>query len=183
MQGVPVEKRKQQRARKRLTCELVWGASRHTALVRDLSRSGLFVQTRVKLEPGTRIQVVFAASGGFPGFEVEARAIRQRQIAPRLQPSVPGGVGLELIDPPDAFRELLEAGYARDAGEAPEKLERSDAGHAQATGVRTFRVRLVERDKPNARVLTVRAESVHGARARALARAGRDWKIADIQEI
>jgi hypothetical protein len=44
-------------------------------------------------------------------------------------------------------------------------------------------VRLIQRGKPNANVFTVRSESLQGARARALARAGRDWKIADIQEI
>ena len=49
--------------------------------------------------------------------------------------------------------------------------------------VRTFRVRVSPRDKPGSRVITVRSESLHGARARALARAGRGWKIADIQEI
>jgi hypothetical protein len=32
-------------------------------------------------------------------------------------------------------------------------------------------------------VVTVRSETMQGARARALARAGRQWKIADIQEI
>ena len=54
---------------------------------------------------------------------------------------------------------------------------------AAGSGIRTFRVRLIQPGKPNASVFTVRSESLQGARARALARAGRDWKIADIQEI
>ncbi len=62
-------------------------------------------------------------------------------------------------------------------GDAPKE----DAG--TGAGIRTFRVRLIQPGKPNASVFTVRSESLQGARARALARAGRLWKIADIQEI
>jgi hypothetical protein len=90
---------------------------------------------------------------------------------------VPGGVGLELIDPPAAFRDLM-AGQAQ-----AEPLEPPEVPPAGAAAVRTFRVRVSQRDKPGSRVITVRSESLHGARARALARAGRGWKIADIQEI
>jgi len=178
-----VEKRKQQRTRKRLTCELVCGDARHAALVRDLSPGGLFVQTRVKLEPDTKIQVVFAAGPDVPAMQLEARVARQRQVPPRLQSSVPGGVGLELLDPPAGYRELLETFRTRDADEAAQEPELPEVARSGPTGVRTYRVRLVERDKPNARVVTVRAENVQGARARALTRVGRDWKIADIQEI
>ena len=90
---------------------------------------------------------------------------------------MPGGVGLELIDPPAAFQDLL----AGKAGVEPQKPTAQPP--AGAAGVRTFRVRVSPRDKPGSRVITVRSESLHGARARALARAGRGWKIADIQEI
>ena len=49
--------------------------------------------------------------------------------------------------------------------------------------MRTFRVRLTQPGKSQASVFTVRSESMQGARARVLTRAGRQWKIADIQEI
>jgi hypothetical protein len=177
---VEMEKREQQRLRRRLTCELVVGSERHIALVRDLSPKGLFVQTRTRLEPGARLAVVFAAREQQPELRMQARVARQRRTPPRLQASVPGGVGVELIDPPDAFRELVarRAGHAEDAPAQP-----SRARPAGAASVRTFRVRVSQRGKPGSRVITVRSESLHGARARALARAGRGWKIADIQEI
>jgi hypothetical protein len=173
-----VEKRKQRRVRKRLTCELVVGCERHAALVRDLSPQGLFVQTRVRLlAPGTELAIVFPAYEGRAELRVQARVARQRQVPPRLQGSVPGGVGLTLIDPPAAYRDLL------DGQSGPEPREPLTPPPAGAAGVRTFRVRVSPRDKPGSRVITVRSESLHGARARALARAGRGWKIADIQEI
>lgn len=179
--GVDVEKRKQQRTRKRLTCEILLGAARHAALVRDLSAAGLFVQTRVRLEPDARVRLIFGAQDGLPAFEVEARVARQRMVPPRLQSAVPGGVGLVVIDPPAGFQEMVARGAASGAPEAAP--EPSEVPSGAPAGIRTFRVRMIERDKPNARVFTVRSESLHGARARALARAGHGWKIADIQEI
>jgi len=173
-----VEKRKQRRTRKRLTCELVIGTERHGALVRDVSPRGLFVQTRTKLDPGTQIGVVLGGCGERPDIQMTARVARQRQVPPRLQSSVPGGVGLELIDPPEAFQQLVPCGPDPVEDTAPRQSEA-----ASNPGVRTLRVRVKQRDKPNARIITVRSESVHGARARALARAGRGWQIADIQEI
>ncbi len=174
-----MEKRKQRRTRKRLTCELVIGESRQTVLVRDLSPEGLFVQTRAQVDPNGRVLLVFAAKDDLPAIEVEARVARKRNTPPRLQSSVPSGVGLEVIDPSDAYYTLVERSVASgvQVGEAPK--EEVPAG----AGMRTFRVRLIQPGKPNANVFTVRSESMQGARARALARAGRQWKIADIQEI
>jgi len=174
-----LEKRKQRRTRKRLTCELVIGESRQTVLVRDLSPEGLFVQTRAKLDPNGRVRLVFAAKDDLPAVEVEARVARRRNTPPRLQSQVPSGVGLEVIDPSDAYYTLVERSVTSGVqdGEAPKQEVPAGAG------MRTFRVRLTQPGKPQASVFTVRSESVQGARARALSRAGRHWKIADIQEI
>ena len=174
-----MEKRKQRRTRKRLTCELVIGESRQTVLVRDLSPEGLFVQARIKVAPKTRVRLVFAAQADLPEMELEARVARKRHTPPRLQSSVPSGVGLEVIDPPAAYLTLVERSAA--SGVQDSEAPKRDA--AAGSAIRTFRVRLIQRGKPNASVFTVRSESLQGARARALARAGRDWKIADIQEI
>lgn len=174
-----MEKRKQRRTRKRLTCEIAVGSERHGAVIRDVSPTGLFVQTRIRLEPDTRIDVVIPQSGGQPGMTLEARVARQRVVPPRLQSSVPGGVGLEVLDPPRQFQELVASHIDPGAEKEPPRAAEANSG----SSVRTFRVRVKQRDKPNARIITVRSETLHGARARALARAGRGWQIADIQEI
>ena len=49
--------------------------------------------------------------------------------------------------------------------------------------MRTFRVRLTELARTNLKVLTIRCESAESARARALARLGRGWKVADVREL
>ena len=99
-----MEKRKRQRAKRRLTCELVVGEDRYPAIVRDISPTGLFVQTRAKPEAGSVVEVIFAARDGQPEIQVEAGVARHRIVPPRLQGSVQGGVGLELLSPPPRAR-------------------------------------------------------------------------------
>ena len=173
-----MEKRKRQRAKRRLTCELAVEASRYPAIVRDISPSGMFLQTRVKPEPGSVVVVVFPEQDGRPEIQVEAGVARHRVVPPRLQASVPGGVGLEVLDPPPEFKDLVAAAL----GEAQEQ-EPQPAPPVRDQAIRTFRVRVKQRDKPASRVLTIRCENAAGARARALAQAGRGWMIADIQEV
>ncbi len=175
-----MEKRKRQRAKRRLTCELVVGEDRYPAIVRDISPTGRFVQTRAKPEAGSVVDVIFAAQGGQPEIRVEAGVARHRIVPPRLQGSVQGGVGIELLSPPPEFQELVARGVG-DASGGEAESPPGDAAKSQS--IRTFHVRVKQRDKPNARVLTVRSESAAGARARALAQAGRGWMIADIQEV
>ena len=171
-----MEKRRQQRNRRRITCELVIDGKHHPAIVRDVSRAGLFVQTRARPELNSAIELVFPAEDGRPEIRVEAGVARERVVPAGLESEVPGGIGLEVLDAPPEYHALVADAGLQD-GSA------SDSGPPSDPGIRTFRVRLIERGTPNARVLTVRSESPDGARARALTRAGRGWKIAAIQEI
>lgn len=172
-----MEKRRRERSKQRLVCELLVEGNRHPAIVRDLSRAGLFVQTRARPEPNSVVEVIFPAEGDAkPEIRVEAGVARLRSVATRLQHSVPAGVGLEVLDPPPAFLELVKAQKADS-----HDLEPTPGGSPQP--LRTFRVRLTRDGAPGSKVLTVGCENAAGARARALTRAGRGWKIAEIQEI
>jgi hypothetical protein len=46
--------------------------------------------------------------------------------------------------------------------------------------LRSFRVRLMRCDRPQSRMLLVRARNENGARARAREEAGRDWRVASV---
>jgi hypothetical protein len=167
-----VEKRRQKRTQQRLTCQLVIGAKAHPAIVRDISAVGVFVQTRARPEPNSVVELIFPAEGARPEIRVEAGVARERIVPPRLHASVPEGVGLEVLDPPSEFHDLLQAAFG--AAQPLEPLEPT---------LRVFRIRVKERNRPNSRVLTVRCHSADGARAQALKRAGRGWQVADIQEL
>ena len=85
-------------------------------------------------------------------------------------------MGLELLDPPPELWALLEADQA---GVEDASAESETA----APLARTFRVRVIERERPNSRVITVRCESAQAARARALRQVGSGWKVTGVQEL
>ena len=148
----------------------------YAGIVRDHSASGIFVQTRVRLEPNSLVEVVFRAEPSGEEIRVEAGVARKRVAPSGLQTSVPGGVGLELLDPPPELWALLDANLG--AGE-----DASAESKPAAALARTFRVRVMERERPNSRVITVRCESAQAARARALRQVGRGWKVTGVQEL
>ena len=156
--------------------EVVVGGRLYPAIVRDVSPSGMFVQTRAKPRVNSVVEIVFRARERHPEIRAEAGVARERIVAPRLRSTVPEGLGLAFLDPPAALRELLDS-----AAPGPEPGHAND--EPSHCGIRAFRIRLIRRDTSDWRMMTVRSESAPGARARALARAGLAWKIADIQEI
>ncbi len=104
-----VERRRRQRARRQLTCEVLVGGRRYPAIVRDASPSGMFVQTRAKPRVDSVVDLIFRARERHPEIRVEAGVARERIVAPRLRSTVPEGLGLEFLDPPAALRELLDS--------------------------------------------------------------------------
>lgn len=172
-----MEKRKRQRSVRRLTCELQVGDERFQAIVRDISPKGLFLQTRARPPEDSVVEVVFPAEAGRPEIRVEAGVARHRAVPPRLQAAVQSGLGLELLSPSPEFEALAAQGVG-DEAEAEVAPQAADDQR-----VRTYRVRVKQRGRANARVLTIRCGNPAAARARALAQAGRDWAIADIQEV
>jgi hypothetical protein len=158
---------------------LVVGATRFAGIVRDVSPAGLFVQTRPKLTANTVLEVLFPAEDDRLEITVRARVVRRREVPPRLQASVTGGVGLEILEAPPAFQDLV-AKELVEVCEGNEWIPREEP--ASPPPVRTYRVRVAEQGRTRSRVLTIHAESKHSARARALARAGRGWKVTEVDE-
>ncbi|GAF72033.1 unnamed protein product [marine sediment metagenome] len=161
-----------------MMCEIVLEGRRYAAIMRDISPAGLFVQTRARPEVNSTVELVFSAAGDQPEVTVEAGVARERQIAPHLQATTPGGLGLELLNPPPGFRELLARELAEEANAEATQPQAAAAGMQ-----RTFRVRVTELGKRNSRIVTIRSESLQGARAQALARAGRGWRVTEVQEV
>ena len=121
-------------------------------------------------------EVYTAAEDEAGTITVKRYRLVRRESGRALQTALPRGAGLELLDPPPGFRELLARELALGA-KSP-----AEAASGDPAPVKTFRVRVRRRDGPQARTLTVQAESVQGARARALARAGSGWEIGDVEE-
>lgn len=166
------DKRRQPRQARRLACELWLEGRLHTGIVRDVSAIGLFVQTRLRAEPDTELELVFRAEGNREEIRAAARVARQNTLSAHFDSSGTGGLGLEVLEDAGRLAPLLE-----DAG-----FQRAPAQAADAQLMRPFRVRLKQVQGGRSQMVAVRAPSLQSARARALHRAGRGWKVSEVLE-
>jgi hypothetical protein len=114
-----MERRSEQRIRRRLSCELFADGHRYQGIVVDLSASGLFLQTDAALDPGTRVDVLLKGSR-FPEVIVRAVVARRRLTPTLLASVIHRGVGLHIVEAPDAYYEAL-----REFDELKSSLERA----------------------------------------------------------
>lgn len=99
-------RKRAERIRRRVTCELLLEGRSYRGIVLDLSETGVFVQTEATPGPGAPLTLrIRTPSGG--EIEVSARVAR-RKVAPReLAGVVRGGLGLRVDRPPAAYFELI----------------------------------------------------------------------------
>ena len=107
------ERRIIRRSKRRLTVRFGIGKTDRTAFTRNISESGLFVQTHMALKPGTTIQVEIK----FPDrqFCHLARVIWARQVPAQLAGVVEGGMGVCFIEPSPEWLEFYRV-WARKNG-------------------------------------------------------------------
>lgn len=90
------DKRRHERHAHRIPCELFVRGTRHTGIVKDISSSGLFVQTRARPSPGTVLTVVFPAAPGRTEIRVAGRVARSDRVQAHLALQGSGGLGIEV---------------------------------------------------------------------------------------
>jgi PilZ domain len=170
--GPFVDKRRKPRQQRRQSCELWIAGKRHTGIVRDVSELGLYVQTRVRAATGDKIELVFPAERERAELRVTARVARLDRLTAHFATSGAGGLGLEVDNPPPTLAPLLgAAGFT--------------VGSPATVGdpsMRSYHVKLVALTGGGTQTLRVNAPGKEGARSRALARAGKGWKIGEVCE-
>ncbi len=114
-----MERRSEQRIKRRLSCELFADGHRYQGIVVDLSASGLFLQTDAALDPGTRVDVLLKGSR-FPEVIVRAVVARRRLTPTLLASVIHRGVGLRIVEAPEAYYDAL-----REFDELKSSLERA----------------------------------------------------------
>ena len=103
-----MDKRSAPRHKRRMTCELRYDGSKASGIVLDLSSSGLFVQTSARPAPNCIVVVHLEARGNAPVLDLRTRVARQKRVPPRLAGLDPPGLGLQILDAPDAYFKLVE---------------------------------------------------------------------------
>lgn len=169
-----MERRRQPRQPRRLPCELWLEGVRHTGIVRDVSEGGLFVQTRLRCNAGTELEIAFAPNGtSSPELRLAVRVARKEVLNAQFSSAGAGGLGLEAMESATTLAPLLDA--AGFGTTTPHTV-------SDASVPRSFQVKLKQLQGNQSRTLSVSAPSMQGARARALQRLGRGWKVSAVSE-
>jgi hypothetical protein len=165
------EKRREKRLRQRITCRLSIEGREHAGTVLDVSRHGLFVQTKAKAAPGTRVEVQLKLPGRDAALVVDSSVARLNRVPPALASVWTAGIGLSVTRPPPAWMEFVEA-FARSRGGAGGSIDVKAAG-----ALRSYCVRAALIQGTRTRTVLVRCASETVARELALAALGEEWKI------
>ena len=91
-----------------MTCELRYEGRKASGIVLDLSSTGVFVQTSASPAPGTIFHLMLEARGDTPALDLRVRVARHRRTEPRLAALVPPGLGLQILDAPSAYFDLVD---------------------------------------------------------------------------
>ena len=102
-----MQRRRQVRTKKRISCTLVSGDRRYSGVVLDCSPQGLFVQTSAKLSPGSMVDIELGVSTQPEPLLMQARVARQKLVPPQLRSVAQGGIGLHIDLPPQGYLEFF----------------------------------------------------------------------------
>lgn len=96
--GGGVEKRDIRRTKRRLMVRYGTSTLDKTAFTKNLSETGMFLQTNSVFKPGTTVQVQVH----FPDrqFTLWARVVWAKKVPPQLTYILGSGMGLSIIEPP-----------------------------------------------------------------------------------
>jgi len=171
------------RHRRRITCGLTIGSVRRPAMVLNLSRSGVFVQTTQKPRRGERVTVDLSLPGASRSIELSGDVVWRRDVASRFSSFGAGGVGIRLLGPADDYLRFV-GGLAADAGEAADPPAAADPVASEPLpppAAPRFRVRLKRTGTTRSRWVAVSGASLDEARGQALSSAGEGWEVLELQ--
>ena len=167
-----IDKRRHRRHLRRIPCQLFVGEREYSAIVLDLSESGLFVQTHARPRLGEQLRLKLAHTR--VPLELVVEVARAKQVPPSLLALAKGGIGVRIVSAPETYDRLLAKLGIGDNAEAFE-LE-SDSGQR-------YRVYAAQIGGARSRRLDVPAADPDEARAHALEELGSDWKVIRVEAV
>ncbi len=151
-------------------CEIRNGAEHQKGSVTNLAPDGLFVRTKKNIPHGTQVEIYIPETNGVPEMTVRAIVVRQRLVPNRSSRLKQDGVGLRILQAPDAYSALAER----------EMKSSEAAGSPPDPSLRRFRVRVNEQGGSVFRMLSVTASSAQAARQEIEDELGPDWQVTDV---
>ncbi|MCL4684352.1 PilZ domain-containing protein [Myxococcota bacterium] len=173
------QQRSAKRVRRRMACELRAEGRLQSAIVLDVSQTGLFVQTSTRLAPGTVVEVQIRTGANDEPIQLRARVVRHKSVPANLTSVAHGGIGLRILEAPKTFYDALGEEAVPGGIGASQGAARTPERPAPTPTPARFRVRMKQIEGSRSRTLEVAAATADAARASALAQLGSGWEALD----
>jgi hypothetical protein len=161
------------RKKRRIPCTLWVGEREHSALILDLSPSGLFVQTHAKTSRGERLRLYFMHEDAL--LEIVVEVVRTKHVPQNLLAAAKGGIGVRILSAPEEYYELLASLGINERAKPTFELE-------TPPGPR-FRVYVAQIGGPRSRRVEIAAVDADSAGVRALEELGGGWKVLRVEPV
>ena len=161
------------RKKRRIPCTLWVGEREHSALILDLSPSGLFVQTHAKTQRGGRLRLAFSHEDVVLDLKVEV--VRTKTVPQSLLAAAKGGIGVRIVSAPEEYYQMLASLGVSERAKPQFELEREPGPR--------FRVHVAQIGGPRSRRVELAAPDEDAARTRALEELGDGWKILRVEPV
>jgi hypothetical protein len=159
------------RRKRRIPCELWVGQREHSALVLDLSPSGMFIQTHAKAQRGERLQVRLSREN--TALDLKVEVVRTKSVPQSLLAAAKGGIGVKILTAPPEYDAMMnELGIA----DRPTPAIQYAPEPESEPGLR-FGVHVAQAGGPRTLRVEVFAADAVAAGARALEELGDGWKV------
>ena len=191
-----------ERKRRQMPCTLTLDGRHHGGLILDLSPGGLFIQSRTKLKRGDQLEIQMTIPGVEGRVRMQVEVVRKVIVPTRLLKVAHGGVGVRIINAPEAYYQFMESlGITADSDSSkPAQSKNPSADSAAAPPVAElepepeasdeppaaqprFRVRVKQTQGPRSRAVDVTAESEDDAQRQALADVGDGWIVLGVERV
>lgn len=169
-----IDKRRHPRHARRIPCKLYVGEREFSAMVLDLSKTGLFVQTHARPQLRERLRLRLAQEPA--PLELVVEVMRAKQVPQNLLAYAKGGLGVRIVSAPGEYDRLLAELGIGDNAEPFELESASEPG-------RRFRVYAAQVGGSRSRRVDVTASDAEDAPAVALAELGGDWKVIRVETL
>jgi len=104
-----MDRRISTRSKRRIPCEFQYQGHRYRGIAVNVSPGGLFIQTNATLDPGADLEVVFLGDR-LRGVSLRGTVARRRAPPAALASVIHAGLGLRIVEAPDAYLEFLGMG-------------------------------------------------------------------------
>jgi len=93
-----LRRRRDQRVKRRFSCEFLAEGQRYRGIIVELSPSGFFVQTDATTPPGAEVDLHLIGAGAVPDLGLRAIVVRRRMLPAPLATAVRRGIALEILE-------------------------------------------------------------------------------------